>query len=36
MDRAGYSVVNLDGGVIAWKRDGFDFVAEDGGPGRVA
>lgn len=33
---AGLDVVNLDGGMQAWSRQGGDIVREDGGQGRVA
>lgn len=31
----GYTVENLDGGVVAWARAGLPLEAEGGGPGRV-
>lgn len=31
----GYTALNLDGGVTAWKRAGLPLEAEGGGPGRV-
>ena len=33
---SGVDVVNLDGGMQAWARAGFDIVREDGGHGHVA
>lgn len=33
---AGLDVVNLDGGLQAWSRQGGDIVRADGGQGRVA
>jgi rhodanese-related sulfurtransferase len=34
--RAGYRAENLEGGMLAWAAAGLDFVASDGGPGRVS
>lgn len=34
--QAGYEAENLDGGMGAWASEGLPFVAEDGGPPRVA
>lgn len=31
----GYTVENLEGGVMAWKQAGLPLEAEGGGPGRV-
>jgi rhodanese-related sulfurtransferase len=31
----GYTALNLEGGVTAWKRAGLPLEAEGGGPGRV-
>jgi rhodanese-related sulfurtransferase len=33
---AGYDVVNLAGGSLAWQAAGFELVAEDGSPGTVS
>lgn len=33
--RAGYDVLNLDGGMLAWVEADLPFVAADGEPGRV-
>ena len=33
---AGYDAENLDGGMHAWEEADLPFVAEDGGPPRVA
>lgn len=35
LQRAGYEAENLDGGVLAWRSDGLELVADDGGPGRI-
>ena len=32
----GYEAYNIEGGMEAWESAGFDFVADDGSPGRVA
>ncbi|MEX2561912.1 MAG: rhodanese-like domain-containing protein [Nitriliruptoraceae bacterium] len=34
--RAGYDVLNLDGGMLAWAEAHLPFVADDGSPGRIA
>lgn len=36
MQRAGFEVSNLDGGMQAWAREGLPYVAEGGGDPRVA
>ena len=33
--RAGYDVVNLDGGMLAWAEAHLPFVDEHGEPGRI-
>jgi rhodanese-related sulfurtransferase len=35
LDRQGYEVVNLDGGMEAWRGAGHPMVSEDGQPPRV-
>jgi rhodanese-related sulfurtransferase len=35
LQQAGYAAENLEGGVLAWRSDGFDLVSPDGGLGRV-
>jgi rhodanese-related sulfurtransferase len=32
----GYEAYNLEGGMEEWEQEGLPFVAEDGGPPRVA
>jgi rhodanese-related sulfurtransferase len=34
--QAGYAAENLDGGMQAWAREGFPFVADGDGPPHVA
>jgi rhodanese-related sulfurtransferase len=34
--RAGYQAENLEGGVLAWRSDGLELVADDGGAGLIA
>jgi rhodanese-related sulfurtransferase len=35
LHRAGYDVVNVDGGMSAWEAAGLPVVRTDGGPGTV-
>jgi rhodanese-related sulfurtransferase len=35
LTEAGFTVHNLDGGMLAWEQAGLPVVALDGGPGRV-